>query len=100
MFVKRAVNQRKNLNMHKSLTGFTLVETIVSVAVLMLAITPALFTAYKSISLNTFSQKQIIAFYLAQEATEYIRNKRDTNVLNDRIIGFLGWMNVLSLFSV
>lgn len=61
--------------------GFTLLETIVAVAVLALAIMGPLELAARSIGLTSVSKNQIIAFYLAQDAMEYVKNVRDGNFL-------------------
>lgn len=64
--------------------GFTLVETLVAVAILTLAVSGAFSAASASITSSTYSKDQIIAFYLAQEGIEFIRNMRDENGLNGR----------------
>ena len=62
--------------------GFTLVEALVSIAILVTAVTGAYTAAQSGISSSIFSKNQIIAFYLAGEGIEQIRNKRDENGLN------------------
>lgn len=62
--------------------GFTLIETIVAVALLSFAMAGPLTMAIKSISAASVSQEQLTAFYLAQEAIEYVRKVRDDNVLS------------------
>ena len=61
--------------------GFSLLETILALSILALAITGPLELAIKSIIVSGSSQNQIIALYLAQEGIEYVRNKRDNNIL-------------------
>lgn len=63
--------------------GFTLIETLIALTVLIMIITGPLSLATKSISASIFSQDQITASYLAQEAVEYIINIRDNNSLQD-----------------
>lgn len=69
--------------------GFTLIETLVAIAVLGMAIVGPLTLAIKSIGSAAISQNQITASYLAQEAIEYIKNHRDNNFLqnNDWLYG-------------
>jgi prepilin-type N-terminal cleavage/methylation domain-containing protein len=61
--------------------GFTLVETLVAISVLVAAVMGAFSAAQIGITLSTYSKNQVIAFYLAQEGVEYIRNTRDNNGL-------------------
>ena len=63
--------------------GFTLVETLVAIAILLLAVAAPLSLATKSLNSSALSKQQIIASFLAQEAMEFIRNVRDENVLKD-----------------
>lgn len=59
--------------------GFTLLETLVAVTILTLAIIGPLELAARAIGYSKTSRNQITASYLAQEAMEYVRNKRDTS---------------------
>ncbi|MDB5254035.1 MAG: seg [Parcubacteria group bacterium] len=74
-------------NKHHS--GFTLVETLVAISVLLLSVTGAFSAARNGIISATYSKDQVIAFYLAAEAVEEIRNIRDTNGLNPSHPGWL-----------
>mgnify|MGYP001570516022 CR=1 FL=1 len=65
----------------KTCRGFTLVETLVAISVLLLSVTGPLTIASRSLISAIFARDQITAFYLAQEATELIRNHRDNNSL-------------------
>ncbi len=67
--------------------GFTLVETLVAVSILIVAVTGAYSAAQTGLSSAAFSKNEVIAFYLAQESIENIRNMRDQNGLNN-----LGWL--------
>lgn len=66
---------------YKKNRGFTLVETLIAISILILAVTGAFAAAQNGISSAIFSKDQIIAFYLAQEGVEYVRNVRDQNGL-------------------
>ena len=64
--------------------GFTLVETLVAISVLLVSLAGPLTIATKGLSTSLFARDQVVAFYLAGEAVEYVRNVRDTNILNNR----------------
>jgi prepilin-type N-terminal cleavage/methylation domain-containing protein len=61
--------------------GFTLVETLVAVGILVIAILGTFTAAQSGLSSTIFSKEQIAAFELAQEGVEQIRNIRDQNGL-------------------
>jgi prepilin-type N-terminal cleavage/methylation domain-containing protein len=64
--------------------GFTLVETLVAISILTLSIMATFTAVQNSLQSSSFSKDQITAFYLAQEAVEYVRNMRDTNTISGR----------------
>jgi len=68
----------------KSGAGFTLIETFIAIAVLLLAIAGPLTIASRGLLSAAFSRDQITAYYLAQEAVELIRNERDHNILSSQ----------------
>lgn len=70
----------KTYNLQPKPRGFTLVETLVAIAILSLAITGPLVIAEKGLSSALYAQDQITASYLAQDALEYIRNVRDNDI--------------------
>lgn len=76
----------------KNIRGFTLVEALVSISILVMAVTGAFTAAQSGISSSIFSKNQIIAFYLAGEGVEQIRNMRDENGLkgNNWLSGIAG----------
>jgi len=61
--------------------GFTLIETLVAVLLLATAITGPLTIASKGLSAALIARDQMVAFYLAQDAVEYVRFARDSNKL-------------------
>ncbi|MEK7227697.1 MAG: hypothetical protein AAB641_02285 [Patescibacteria group bacterium] len=64
--------------------GFTIIESLVAISILIAAVVGATTAVQSGISSYIFSKDQIIAFYLAQEGFEQIRNIRDENRLNNR----------------
>lgn len=69
------------INNKETRNGFTLVETLVAIGILVLAVTGAFSAAQMGITTSTYSKNQVIAFYLAQDGVEFIRNIRDNNGL-------------------
>lgn len=61
--------------------GFTLIETLVAVLILSTAIAGPLTIAAKALNVALVAKDQTIAYYLAQDAVEYVRFARDTNRL-------------------
>ena len=70
----------RRLKLYKN-TGFTLVETLVAITVLTLALGGPMALATRSIKDSLASRNKVVAFYLAQEAIEYVKNVRDSNFL-------------------
>lgn len=64
-------------------SGFTLVETLVAISILIIALTGPLAIIAQSLKTSQFSRDEITAAYLAQEPIEYIRNMRDQNGLRE-----------------
>ena len=70
--------------------GFTLLETLVAIAILAVSLAGPISIAAQGLSSAFFAKDQIIAFYLAQEAVEYVRSIRDENILTGS-----DWLNGL-----
>lgn len=64
--------------------GFTLIETLVAVLLLASAIAGPLSIAAKGLTAALVARDQMVAFYLAQDAVEYVRFVRDSNKLSGR----------------
>jgi type II secretory pathway pseudopilin PulG len=62
--------------------GFTVLESIVAILILSLSISGVFSSVQQSLSQAAIAKDEVKAFYLAQEAIEIIRNKRDANQLN------------------
>lgn len=61
--------------------GFTLLEALVSIAILVTAVGGPLFIASQSISNGETARNEAVASYLAQEAIEVLRKQRDDDAL-------------------
>lgn len=70
--------------------GFSLLETMVAITILMTTIVGPLALASKGIVFADYVKNEITGFYLAQEAIEAIRNIRDGNIKNAG-----DWLNVI-----
>lgn len=62
--------------------GFTLIETLVAITVLLLALGGPLTIAARSYFAARFSKDTVTATYLAQEGIELVRHIRSTNQLS------------------
>lgn len=61
--------------------GFTLIETMVAISLLMLALIAPMSLAAESLSAAFYARNQITSFYLAQEGIEIVRSVRDGNII-------------------
>lgn len=75
--------------------GFTLVETMVAVAILAIALVGPYTAVQNALSASYIARDELVASSLAQEGMEYIRSIRDNNYLNGRTT----WLDELSSYS-
>lgn len=73
----------KNKISHKLQKGFTLIETLVAISILLLSIIGPMEIAARGLFSAYYARDEITAYYLAQEGVEYVRNLRDTKYLVD-----------------
>jgi len=64
--------------------GFTLVETLIAIAIFSVSIVALMSVLAQGISDTGYARKKTVAGYLAQEGIEYIRNMRDSYVLYNK----------------
>jgi len=76
--------------------GFTLIETLVAIAIVTIAISGCLFTANRAIVAAETARDQLTASYLAQEGIEYVRMMRDNEYLVAYSTSGDAWANFLS----
>ena len=76
-------SHKKN-KIHASQHGFTLLEALIGISIVVIAITATFGATQSGLKSAIESRDQITAFYLAQEGIEYIRNARDTNTINSQ----------------
>lgn len=82
------ININSQKNMRNGAGGFTLVETLIAISILVLGVTGAFSAANSGMTSALYSKDQITSFYLAQEGIEQIRNLRDKNGLTGN-----NWLN-------
>ncbi len=90
------------MQQHPTNSGFTLVETLVSVVLLTMTIVLPYYAIQRSLSATFSARDDLIAASLAQEAVEFVRGVRDNNYLAGRtgsawMYGFNG--SVANCFS-
>ncbi len=71
--------------------GFTFVETLVAIAILLLAIAGPLTLGSQGLTASRVARDQVVATFLGQEAIEFARNMRDSNALQG--ISWLGGLD-------
>lgn len=69
----------------KTQNGFTIIETLVAITILMIAIAGPLTIASQALHAAQDAKNQMIATNLAQETVEEIRNLKDNNVANSSL---------------
>lgn len=77
------MKDKKVKNLKKITSGFTLIETLVAITILLLSIVGPMSIAANGLFSAYYGRDQITAYYLAQEGIEYVRNTRDSLYLSD-----------------
>jgi prepilin-type N-terminal cleavage/methylation domain-containing protein len=70
--------------------GFTIIETLVAITILMISVVGPLTIAHKGLRAAVDAGDTVTASYLAQDAIEYLKNIRDNNLLKHS-----DWLRVL-----
>ncbi|MDQ5969427.1 MAG: hypothetical protein QG579_584 [Patescibacteria group bacterium] len=76
--------------------GFTLVESLVAISILSMSIAATFTAVQNSLQNSSIAKDQTVAFYLAQEAVEFIKNRRDENALHNINGGTNTWLTGIS----
>lgn len=69
-------------NIHTTRSGFTLIETLVAISILLIAVVGPMVLVSNGIKISYFARDQITAVYLAQDAMEALRFIRDSELQN------------------
>lgn len=80
--------------------GFTIIETLVAIFVLLISTTGPLTFAQSGLRSSFLARDQITAFYLAQSSVEILKNIRDTTSLYNRTRSSSDKVHWLSDFGV
>ncbi len=94
-------NKKNYTVSYKNKLGFTLVETLIAISILTMSILGTFTAVQNGLATSSFAKDQVTAFYLIQEAMEYVRNIRDDNgIANLYALEFGGtevnWLNGMS----
>jgi type II secretory pathway pseudopilin PulG len=71
----------------KRLEGFTLIETLVAVSLMVIAIVAPMSLVSQSLTTAYYARDQVAAYSLAQEGIETVRAVRDGNILSNATQG-------------
>lgn len=79
--------------------GFTLIETMIAVFILVVAMNAMLGLISSSLFSARYAKNEIIANYLIQEAIDYVRNERDSIAFQKKDDPSGGWANFQSKYA-
>jgi type II secretory pathway pseudopilin PulG len=86
-------NHRRNFSPPRAdwrSAGFSIIETIVAITILIVAVVGPLTIAQKSLASASYSKDQVAAAYLAEEGVEFVEYVRSDNALQGK-----SWLNSL-----
>ncbi len=89
MFLKELNNMYK-INF-KNKKGFTIIEALVAVTILMISIVGPLTIAQKSLMASIYARDQVTASFLAQDIIEKIKNDKSNALLSNTL--FSTWVS-------
>lgn len=84
---------------HKKQSGFSLVETLVAISILLIVIVGPMGISMQTAKSSTFATEQIQAFFLAQEGMELAQKARDDIMLKYTQFGVGSVNNPWSQFT-
>ncbi len=77
--------------MHKK--GFTIIETLIAIGILMAAIAGPIAISQKSLKTGLITKDNMVATYLAEEAMEVIKAKISYNIFNNGVANWRAGLN-------
>ncbi len=75
-------------------SGFSLIETLIAITILMIAITGPLSLVQAGLFSSNHERNEVTAIYLAQEAIEFIKNVRDSNSYSQYTGSTVSWLTI------
>jgi len=78
---KQKKNRGFTHTLKSSVSGFTLIETLVAISIFSVSILGMMGVLSNNLADINYAKRKVVATYLAQEGIEYFRNMRDTFVL-------------------
>lgn len=78
-FTYRMKKEKQKKEQQEKKGGFTLVEMLVAITIMLSAIAGPLFIVHRATAIGARARDELIAAYLAQDAIEFIRYKIVTN---------------------
>ena len=93
---------KRNRNSSKA---FTLVELLIAISILSISILATFTAVSNNLRSSNFAEDQVVAYYLADEGIEYVRNVRDQNGIAN-IVAFgsggapVSWLDGISQFCI
>ncbi len=76
--------------------GFTIIEVMMAIFVLTVAVGGSFALIQQTLVSASINQQKLIAYYLAQEGIEIVRNIRDSNWLEKRSVPDIPWDDGIS----
>jgi type II secretory pathway pseudopilin PulG len=89
MYRRGNTTDTRSMNTYSTQAGFSLVETLVAITLLLLVIVGPMTITSSAARSTSFSSEQVTAFFLAQEGSELIQKARDDLQLQS--YGQTGW---------
>lgn len=83
--LRKSAVKRQTSNVKRSSSGFTLVETLIAIAILLTAVVGPISLIGDALHKLYYAKDQMIAINLAQEGIEVVRQRRDSNMLGGTV---------------
>lgn len=87
----KSLSKMNDREVDKLLTGFTLIETLIALALILMALVGPVSLIIRGIYSFSSSKSKVIAVNLAQEGIELVRLIRENNVACDSVNGAASW---------